>query len=415
MKKAVIKTINQAHLSRILRGWFTTGLTLFSVGLTAQAEAQCSISSAQICVGADDYAVVWVNGFSIAVSMAGVTYNGGQPVPCVIVPAADLIVGTNVIAIQTYNTACCYNWATWSLGVNLSNGSTAYITSSSGNVQIWNQPTANGPPPPNDSGSVTWWNSSYNSGSVLGWGAPVSVTYPNAFYDLSANNPIGGGLLSPLGADLDGGNGTSNSGTFNGQAANASIYYRQTFNLTTACPTTTPVPNLTISKSLLGPSSGVSSGQLVTYVVNTCNSGGPVSGPVTVGDSLYNTSSGGGFGETNIWYKKWFDGTTGSGIFTNPPDGPNLYGSGSALTWVYPIGFPGYGFCDSVTIETVDWFIPPTGGPCVVSNDAVLTQAGSGPLTSNTTSFTTNSVCIGTPTNTPAPPTNTPTPTPTVT
>lgn len=364
---------------------------LFLTFLAGPSEtfAQCSISSAQICVGADDIAYVWVNGNPInaGAGINGVAY--GSPVNCVTVPAADLNIGANVIAVQAYNSACCYNWATWALSITMSNGSTSNVTSSSNPVQIWNQPTASGPPPPNDSGAVTWWNTGYNTGSVAGWVSPVDVTYASAFYLQPAYDPITGGRLPPLGADLDGGNGTSTSGTFNGQNANASIYYRQNFTLSATCPTMTPVPVLNVTKSFLGSApSGVGANQPVTYVVKTCNTGGPVAGPVTLGDSLYYSSSANNFYMTNICYKKWFDGTSGCGYgFNNAPDGPNAFGGSQAISWAYPIGFPGYGFCDSVTVTIQSYS---TGTACSVNNDAVLTASGIGPITSNTVNFTTS-------------------------
>src|SRR5581483_1671691 len=151
---------------------------LLFTGVTSNLWAQCTVSSAHICVGADDFAYVWINGHpeNGGAAVTGVSY--GNPVVCITVPSTDLVIGANVIAVQAYNSACCYNWATWGLSIGLSNGSTSYVTSSSGGVQIWNQPTASGPPPPNDSGAVTWWNTGYNSGSVGGWVAPVNVTYP---------------------------------------------------------------------------------------------------------------------------------------------------------------------------------------------------------------------------------------------
>jgi len=389
-------------------------------------KAACSIQDATFCGGFDDYGVVWINGNQVAVSMGGVQYTSGQPAPCISIPGADLVIGTNVIAIQVYNLAPVYNWGTWSLAVNMG-GSTVNITSSSGNVQVWNQPINGGPPPPNDSGSVTWWNPTYNEGSVAGWVTPVVVVYPPAFYLLPALDP-NGGRLPPLGADLDGGNGTnSSSATMTGnQQANASLYFRQSFNLTTVCPTNTPLPNLHVTKSILGPSAGITTGQSVTFVVQTCNTGGGISGPVTLGDSLYNTSStgysGNSFGLNTICYNTWFAGTPNCGYgFNNAPDGPNAFGSSSAISWVYPIGFPGGGFCDSVTLTVVSWWIPATGGPCDVQNNAVLSYSA-GTLTSNTVNFSTSSVCTGTPTPTPTPavtntwtitPTRTPTYTPT--
>lgn len=312
--------------------------------------------------------------------MGGVQYTSGNPAPCITIPAGDLLIGTNVIAIQVFNLAPVYNWGTWSLAVNMG-GSTVNITSSSGNVQVWNQTLNNGPPPPNDSASVTWWNPGYNEGSVAGWFTPVVVTYPPAFYLLPALNPAGG-RLPPLGADVDGGNGTNTDPTTltNGQVANASLYFRQTFNLTTVCPTNTPLPNLLVTKSILGPSAGITQGQSVTFVVQTCNTGGGIAGPVTVGDSLYSTSStgftGNSFGLNTICYNTWFAGTPNCGYgFTNSPDGPNAFGSSSAISWAYPIGFPGGGFCDSVTLTVVSWYIPAVGGPCDVENNAVLSYA----------------------------------------
>ena len=40
--------------------------------------------------------------------------------------------GANTFAIQAYNRMCCYNWATWSLRILLSNNAVVNVSSSSG-------------------------------------------------------------------------------------------------------------------------------------------------------------------------------------------------------------------------------------------------------------------------------------------
>ncbi|HTC22461.1 MAG TPA: hypothetical protein VK859_16520, partial [bacterium] len=384
---------------------------LLPVVFPSRVNAQCTISSAQICVGADDDGMVWINGNPIiisgSVSFAGVQY--GNAVPCVTVPTADLVLGTNVIAVQAYNTACCYNWATWALSVGMSNGSTVYDTSGDGNVQMYNQPAANGPPPPNDGASVTWWNTAYNTGSAGGWGPPVDVTYAPAFYDQNAFDPATGLLLPPLGADMDGGNGTSTSGTFNGQAANASIYYRQTFTLTATCPTPVPAPHITITKSILGASAGITANQPVSFIVNVCNTGGPTSGPLTVTDTLTSTT---GFGVHNWGFTDPYNGASvwgGNGM--DPTIGP-LFNNGTNLVWTYPSGFPA-DECQAVTVVAYSFYIGTDPTQCLSSNGAAAAWAA-GTATSNTVNFINANCATPPPTNTVTPtPTRTPTPTPT--
>src|SRR5580693_4327954 len=68
-------------------------LVLFSAASPSHLLAQCSISSAQICVGADDQATIWINGniLNAGAAVPGVQY--GNAVPCITVPAADLVLG----------------------------------------------------------------------------------------------------------------------------------------------------------------------------------------------------------------------------------------------------------------------------------------------------------------------------------
>ncbi len=381
----------------------------------SSVRAQCSVSSAQICIGADDVGTVWINGNQIAGTPV-TDVAQGQPIPCFTVPAAYLVAGTNTIAVQSYNTACCYNWATWALTMNMSNGSKEYVTSNSGNVKLYNSPNSPFNPPPNDSGSVTWWNSSYNQGSVGGWVNPTPIYYTPAYYLANAFDPVTGLPLPPLGADLDGGNGTSTSGTFNGQAPGASVYYRQTFTLTTTCPTASPTPNINITKSILGATSGVTAGQAVTFVVNICNTGGPTSGPATFVDTL---TSGSGFGTdapypghcyTDLWTGTAQCGGSGSTTQYGP-----IFSGGTPLTWVYPSGFPGYGFCTAVSIMAVSYYIGTDPAQCLSTNVARGIW-GSGAVTSNSVNFTNANCTTPPPTNTPtytATRTNTPTLTPT--
>jgi expansin (peptidoglycan-binding protein) len=397
----------------------------------------CTVTSATLKFLDDDNATFYMNGTLLGscISTAGASPAGtvtcwANVTTININPAqmtSALALGQNVLGVDLADTYYSDSGVCWDLVINYSCCPSQELTSSEGDI-LWhyagysNAPTY---PPGWDNTGFTpdgSWTANYARGNTM---PPVPVGYSAI---LSAN----GSLIDWLGPTA--------GASFQGQYQE--YLFRETFDVggNAPCATATPLPDLTIQKSILGATTGIPSGQPVTYIVKTTNSGGPYTGPVTVsegnpGPALYYSSSGGYFNEWNFYYKDWNTGLPGwENPWLNPPLGPNFYwvtigGNFEAFYWVYPEGFPGYGFSDSVTFTVGSSWFPSPGGPCNVLNNAVLSYAGTAPLTSNTVEFTTNEICTVTST-TPTPtitptntntytptrtPTNTPTWTPTVT
>jgi hypothetical protein len=386
---------SHTKLNRFFLLFSLTVIGCFSPSLSL---AQCVPTGATLTYLDDDAAYFYVNGalISSCVSTAG---SGGAvscwstPTTYVFSPAdlATLVQGQNVLGVVQQDLFYNYAGVAWDLTINFSCCPTVEITSNGANTDYLMAGDSGSPSVPSG-----WSTVGFNDSA---WISPTNVysTPPSGYGVVFTSNLLPVPWTGPV--SLAG--------------AHQEYLFRQTFNIASvgSCATITPTPALSISKSILGPSAGVTAGENVTYVVSTCNTGGPLNGPVTVSEGLYYTSSGGSFGENGLYYKNWNNGLPASGIWTNPPAGPNFYGDYTNFYWVYPEGLPGYGYCDSVTILCLSYYFSLTSGPCSVLNNAVLTRAAAGPVTSNTVSFTTNAVCGSvTPTDTS---TNTPTNTPT--
>ncbi len=386
----------------------------------------CTVTSATLKFLDDDNATFYMNGTLLGscISTAGASPAGtvtcwANMTTININPAlltSALALGQNVLGVDLADTYYSDSGVCWDLVINYSCCPSQEITSNDEDI-LWhyagysNNPTY---PPGWDYPGFSLdgsWTANFARANTM---PPVPVGYSAL---LSAN----GTLIDWLGPTA--------GASFQGQYQE--YLFRDTFNVGGAapCATATPQPTLAIQKSILGATTGIIGGP-VTYVVKTTNSGGPYTGPVTVsegnpGPALYYSSSGGYFNEWNFYYKDWNTGLPGwENPWLNPPLGPNFYwvtigGNFEAFYWVYPEGFPGYGFSDSVTFTVGSSWYPVPGGPCNVLNNAVLSYAGGAPLTSNTVEFQTTMLCTvtsSTPTVTPTwTPTMTPTRTPTLT
>ncbi len=197
--------------------------------------AQCTPTSATLCIGDDDASLVWINGNAVSepTSFGGIYYTSAGNPPCVSVPAGDFVTGTNVIAVADYNTTPGYVWETWSLDITCSNGNHAYLSSSSGNVVVTSVLPGNGgipgPPPGNDGNGVTWWGSNYaNATSGNGWNAAVADTGVSSIWDKQVRDPQTGAWLTPISYDAGAGDGSA--------PATQVLYFRQTFTLNAVAP-----------------------------------------------------------------------------------------------------------------------------------------------------------------------------------
>ncbi|HVZ79371.1 MAG TPA: cellulase family glycosylhydrolase [bacterium] len=172
----------------------------------------------------------------------------------------------------------------------------------------------------------------------------------------------------------------------------------------TATPTTVP-PNITLTKTTGGPTSGYSDAAPITMVLNVCNSSGSVTAnSVTVTDNITNPLS---WAFQGPGYSPWTVTVSGTPVSINPTGTtyPNL-------SWVVS-NLPG-GSCVPITF-IVGSYSYTAGDACQVVSDRGIAQwSGGGPVTSNTIAITVVCAPTNTPTST-ATRTYTPTFTPTST
>jgi hypothetical protein len=188
--------------------------------------ASCTPVSANICVGADDEAYVWINGNPVDDGTHFYAVQVGQPVPCAPVPVTDIsATGNNDIAVKNPNVIAGFVWASWVLDITCFDGSHTYITSSDGTVSYFNQSTTASAPPANDGSGHVWYDPAYNDGGT--WGMPVSVTNPAAIYDSPVKYPPTGLYLNPLSYS---GSAGDNPGNSDEAPAGQVLYFRQSFS-----------------------------------------------------------------------------------------------------------------------------------------------------------------------------------------
>lgn len=315
-------------------------LTVALLGLWAQGHAAtCTPVSATLCVGADDYADVWINGVCVATcagtDFAYVDGSSSNPVPCVSVDPAILDPsGVNYVAVRVRNTNPTEMWGTWALDIQCADGDHSYITSSAP-FQFYHDGTGTTPPAVDGAGK-NWYDPAYSlSGS---WGSPSVVT--GSVFGKRAVDPATGQPLSPMSWDA------------NGDGPGSDImYFRQGFGLT---PAPTPVPpNLSLSVSQ--PTCNINDGQNATVTMTICNSGGPLTQTATL--------------------------TLDRGAklsFNGPYSGYTGYTySQSGTQTIYSIPFTGGTSCVSYTMYVVDYYVGGDAG-LVVSMPVTLSYPGGG-------------------------------------
>ena len=195
--------------------------------VTPVMAASCTPKSAQICVGADDEAYVWINGNQVDDGTHFFGVQVGQPVPCAPVPVTMFsATGSNTIAVENPNVTAGFVWASWVLDITCFDGTHTYITNMGSGVTYFNQPTSASPAPANDGGGNQWYLPSYNNNS--GWGAPFQVTCPAAIYLSPAIDPAAGVTITALSFTGCAGD---NPGNSDAAPAGQNLYFRQTFSL----------------------------------------------------------------------------------------------------------------------------------------------------------------------------------------
>ncbi len=342
--------------------------------------AACSPTSVQMCVAIDDVADVWINDSYIGqFNYVNWDQTGVYPT-CVTITPSLLQETGNIIAIKVRNTACCEIWGSWSIQAFCSDGSNACLTSDDPGMRLYPVLTPSISPPPVDGSGNEWWEIPYADTGIAPWQDAVVDTgtiYGKLIYD-----PCTGSRLQPLSYDSGG----------NADLPDMHIYMRQPFSLTPV--PTLPPPSFTISKSVIGATTGINTNDRVTYQLVVCNTGTYIQGDVAFTDDHHNGFS--------------FDGPHG-GDCSGYGDGSLCMQGGSGIfTGKWMRGFEGQS-CVTITARVVDYWVDSSEWCQVRDNVASITWAGGTPaVTSEVVNVT--MYCPGTPT-----PTRTRTPTRTIT
>jgi hypothetical protein len=256
-------------------------LTMIGCIYPATIMAQCTPTSATLNFVDDDGATFYINGTKLSSCIAN-TWSGGTNT-CWLTPttynftAADLnklVAGQNVLGVDLADLGKNNSGVVWDLLIKYSCCPSQEIISDGTNTRFldigaFNQATTTAPTPPagwttigyND---AAWPVNFYNSTNLPAW---------SSWYPLFTTGIVKIPWMGPV--------------SFVGNLEE--FLYRQTFTLGgngNCSSTATPGPTMAIQKSILGPTTGVTSGQLVTYIVKTCNSGGALTTPVTVSEGL---------------------------------------------------------------------------------------------------------------------------------
>lgn len=178
----------------------------------------------------------------------------------------------------------------------------------------------------------------------------------------------------------------------------------KTFTITpTPTPTATTVPpNITLTKTTGGPTSGyLENGTAIPMTLMVCNSTGSVTAnSVTVVDNVTNPLS---WSQDGPNYSQWTVTESGAPVTIVP-----LNNTGFPITWVVS-NLPG-GACVPINFNVIAYSFNSSDSCQVVSDHGTATWSGGGPVNSNTIAITV--VCdtaTPTPSATPVPPTSTPT------
>lgn len=195
--------------------------------------AACTPATAEICVGADDEAYVWINGNVIDDGTHFEAVMVGETVPCANVPVAYLDpLGNNLIAVQNNNVITGFVWASWALDITCAEGNHIYLKNTDDNNRYYDQPLGD-PTPAADAGGNAWYEVDYADGAT--WDVPYAVTYPAALYDSPAVDPETGLFLTPSSFSVNAGD---NPGSPGETPAGHNLFFRQVFTLIEPVPIT---------------------------------------------------------------------------------------------------------------------------------------------------------------------------------
>src|SRR5579872_2914001 len=259
-----------------LGSWGTFFLALVWMGFARQAGAQCVPTSATIYVSSDDLSNVWLNGTSLGTSNY-VSKGTGAPPPSLSLSAAQLALinssGTNCLAVRNTNTICCEMSVAWMMDITCGNGQHSYMTSDQSGFINYYWDITGAATPPNDGTGKPWYAPNWTNPAPGTYFKDTPVCLNEFFWAKRIYDPLTGQWACALAP-------TQNE---NLNPLNDS-YFRECEPISMVNPP--PPPNFTLTKSVVGPISGINTSQPVTYQVVACNSGGAVTATVTFRDNL---------------------------------------------------------------------------------------------------------------------------------
>lgn len=343
------------------------------------ARAQCTPISAQILTSGDDNTSFWINGTQIP--GGGVYCNIGcipTPIP---VPTTVFNQGQSIVlSVATTNVNPNLIFSSWALDITCSGGDHSVVTSETyPAIPLYYDPNgacAGDAPPPLDGGGNPWTAFLYNPASnpFTLTGSPVTgTTYATRIY-----NPVTGDQIPPVSYDPSGAGGSCGV-----------LYWRQTLVLPTPLPTLGP-PAVTVTNTFLPGSVSISGSQYTaSSAVSICNTGSPISSvPVTL----------------LVPFSFLQGNPTGCPQNSGQPQEPQ-YQCGNPWQVIFPVGLPGGGQCQAVTVNMIDYNYPNHYCAAVTSVGNVNWPANgsfsAGTAASNTVTFTIPCAPTATPTFTP--------------
>jgi hypothetical protein len=307
--------------------FLVSSLILFLPPHWAQAQA-CVPTGGSILSSGDDDTAFWVDGNAIAGDQ---TYCQPPCVPTPIaVPLADFTDGTSVVfAAATTNINPSLVFSSYELDISCAGGGDVVISSAAVTGFYYDSVGGTGScgvgnPPPNDLGSNTWYDTSYNPTTNVFNNSSVPVV--GTTYVTQVFNPITGTVIPFSSYNASGSAGSCGI-----------IYWRQAEVLPTPVATLGPT-NVTVTDTLIAGSVTQSGGnEYASYLVTVCNSGAPIqSVPVTLTSTFSNIFQGN---------------SNGCPVAVNPQS--PQYQCGTPYQVIFPTGLAGGGACEPVTVNTI--------------------------------------------------------------
>lgn len=295
----------------------------------------CNPVSATLCVAIDDIADVYINDhYAGQFTYVNWDQTGVYPT-CISIDPTWIKETGNIVALDVLNVNCCQIWGSWSIETNCSDGTHSCLSSDDPGMRLYNVPTPSSTPPPDD-GAIKWWGSSYTLAGSAPWQAAVPDT--GTIYGKLIFNPCTGKSLLPL----------SYSSGGDGPISGTHIYMRQPFALIPV--PTLPPASFTITKSVIGATTGIVTNQRVTYQLEVCNSGNAITDSSVILTDDYDN----GFS---------YDGPYNGDCSGFGDGSPCIQNNGDKFTAQWLRGFPGQ-TCVTLTSRVVDYYVDSNSENC---------------------------------------------------